>query len=68
VSSTFVFAGVVAVAVALLMAAFAFGPVADSRHAVVTVDGVTIDRTELRNRLKLDQSLASARKDVLQAA
>ena len=49
-------------AVALLGVAVLAGPVADARHPVVTVDGVTVGRTELRARMALDTVLAEARR------
>lgn len=50
------------VAVALLGAAVVTGPLADVWHPVVTVNGATINRTELRARIAIDAALLASRR------
>ena len=53
-------AGIVG-SILLLVIAILTGPVADARHAVIHVDSRTVDRTALRARIVLDQTMADAR-------
>lgn len=56
------------VGIALLGTAVVAGPWADAHHAVVTVDGTVLDRTELRARMTLDAELLGGREAVLRTA
>jgi len=62
------FALVVLACVALLAVTVLTGPVAEMHHAVVTVDGTTIDRTALRARMTLDTEVQAAREALLRTA
>lgn len=58
----FALAAAVVVALALLGAAYATGPLADAWHPVVTAFGQTANRSDLRSRMAIDAALIEARR------
>jgi hypothetical protein len=62
------FAASTVIAAVLLLAYLATGPLGDAWHPVVTVNGVTINRGELRARILIDGVLAVSRRTVLRSA
>ena len=64
---TLALGGAVLAALALLGAAVATGPLADAWHPVVTVDGQTANRSDLRARMAIDAALLDARRAAARA-